>query len=652
MGIIVGPNGAERHESTGYVALREVITDVTRQIEDLNWTSLSTDRQTHDLAYEDRKRMLQRIRLYRRRSPLAKQAANLLQHYTLGQGVSLKANNKALVARLVDEFWEDPVNAAVFTSHQSQKEALDALFTDGDLFIVLFPDAEAGTVHLGLLDAVNCDDIITDPDNARVAKWYRVRRPDSKYNFGSGTWESGATSDFVYYRDWRNTDDLGKGTPKKSMIADGLIYHVRINRRGKFGTSELETALDWLKSHKDFMEDRVSLNRAAAQIAWRKKRKGGASDIASEVARLQSTMVTNITRYESNPTPASASTLVENEGSTMEWMKTDTGAANAAADERTLRMMAGSGMGGIPNHYFGDEANANLATATAMELPLLKTYEDWQQIWADIIRDLIGFMLETAHEAGRIGDRDDTSKYAERVTAPAKVLAMPDVADKTGKGMSGGEAKPKPGPVAPDKPVAEAEGGTQIAVRDPTLQISMMPKTEPTDVLFGANDTKGQIDWFVDVDFPPIIQKDIEKVMNAIKTLYEFLPTGNAESQKLVAGMALQVMGQNNIEEVMDRLFPVDAAGDPLKPEVAPEDPSALMKALGSMLGNAATAPQLPGSQIAGLLAAPKNVTPPEEKAVAESLAEYRVRRVLRAARDASVALAALDGSADVAAVG
>src|SRR5450759_1527908 len=270
VGIVISPDGsATRVTPSAFVQVRESLTDVSRQIEDLNWVNLSTDRPSMDLVYDDRKRLLQRIRLYRRRSPLAKQAAQLLQHYVLGQGISIKANNKAMVARIVDEFWEDPVNEAVFTSHQAQKESLDSLFTDGDLFIVMFPDKINGTVHLGMLDALFVEDVITDPENAKVPKWYKARTPDNLYNFGTGAYEARMATDFRYYRDWRNDDEVGgKGSPKQKLIADGLVYHVKINRRGKFGESELAAALDWLKSHKDFMEDRVSLNRAAAQIAW------------------------------------------------------------------------------------------------------------------------------------------------------------------------------------------------------------------------------------------------------------------------------------------------------------------------------------------------------------------------------------------------
>jgi hypothetical protein len=663
VGIAIGPNGkAVRVQSTTYASLNESITDVARQIEDLNWNNLSTDRPSYDLVYDDRKRLLQRIRLYRRRSPLAKQGAMLLQHYVLGKGVSLKANNKAKVARIVDEFWEDPVNLASFTSHQAQKERIDGLWTDGDMFLILFPDKTNGALHMGYLDSLFVEDIVTDPENSAVPKWYKARAPQDDYDFTNGTYTPGLSTDFYYLRDWRNADNTtesGKAmkAPPADKVHDGLVYHVRINKRGKFGESEMAAAVDWLKAHKDFMEDRASLNRAAAQIAWKKKRKGPASDIAAEVAKMQSSLINNMQRYESNPPAASASTIVENEGTEMSWVKTDTGGQGALSDERILRMMSGAGMGGIPNHYFGDEANANLATATAMELPLLKNYQDWQKLWGDIITDVIQFLLATAHEAGRIGDRDDSRRYAERVTTPQQVLNTPS-ADGTDapklpsvKGLTSGPKIPGIPAVAdtnPDSKLNEAEmGGATVWPRDPDFAITLIPKHEPSDVLFGANDTSGAIDWFVDVDFSPIIERDQQMIMNSLKTLYEFLPTGNIESQKFIVETALMAMGQNNIDEMMERLFPLDMSPTDLNTPIAPANQGALQAALAQGLAAGVKPQALLGAGAAVTAATPPIPPGQEQKDVmteAASLQEYRIRRVLRAARQATDALDAIGG--------
>lgn len=646
MGIVVAPDGsAVRTSSSEYAHLRESISAVSRALEDATWNNLSSDNETgKDRPYTDRKDALQRARLYRRRHPLAKQGGLLLQHYVLGKGISLKANNLVKVARIVDEFWEDPANSRVFTSHSAQKEHLDGLWTDGDLFIVMFPDQKVGSLHLGILDAFYVEDVIMDPNNSRIPRWYKVRKPESVYDWATGAYQPRVNDDYTYYRDWQNEESFA---PPEKMISPGLVYHVRINPRGKFGQSELDAALDWLKAHKNFMEDRATTHRAAAQIAWKNKRKGGPSEVAAQAARLQSSIVANRARYETNPPPAAGATYVHNEGADMEWMETKI--SSASDDERELRMMVGSGLGGVPNHYFGDEANANLATATAMELPLLKTYEDWQTLWGDVIKDIIGFLLVTANKAGRLGDRDDSARYSDRVTTPRKVLGQGDVSDDANAG--------EPSKGGPPKPMAEADPVQQQ--KSTTLAVTQISKTVPLESIQRADDADGKVDWFVDVDFPEIVHKDLQGAVTAIKALYEMAPPGNIESQKLVVEMVLKLLGENNLDQLMERLFPADAAPDELlnpPGSVNAQDPLALASALKGLIGAAgaagAIAPTVsaPTPKLIGP-GAPVKESADDDLAPVKAIAEYRVRRVLAAARQAVDALAEAESS-DAAVVG
>lgn len=426
MGLTVVNGRAE--SASPHADLRESALSLARAIEDLNWINLSADPGEIDerLPEKERKDRMKAARMYVKNNPLAKQANALLINYTIGRGVSLTAANKNLVGRLVNEFWNDPVNRMTFTGQQSMSDFLTGTFTDGAQYLVLFPDKDEGTLQLGYLDPLYVDDIVFDPENSRIPLWFKVTRPKTKYDFKGEFSRLDDETETVWYRHWRNerpTDPKGKKAPKK--VEPGLVYQAK-RGKGKWGVSEIQAAAPWLRAHREFMEDRTTLTKAAASIAWKKKRKGsGQSDINAEAERLRSSLSNSLSTqggYERNPPPTGASTIVENEHSNMEWVKTDTGGSNALADERILRMMAGSGMGGIPNHYFGDEANANLASATSMELPLLKQYESWQRWLGDIIRDLIEFMLATAHEAKRIGPRDDTSRYADRNLTQEKVL--------------------------------------------------------------------------------------------------------------------------------------------------------------------------------------------------------------------------------------
>lgn len=608
MGVIISGGQPQRVRDSALVSMQEAISDVSRQIEDLNWTNLSSDARGHNLddAYDQRRMATGRIRIVRRRSPLAKQGALLLQHYVLGQGISLRANNKRKVARVIDEFMNDPENLVTFTGHQAMNEALDSLFTDGNLFLVLFPDVILGTVTLGTLDSMFVEDVVTDPDNQKVPRWYKVRQANGGYDFANGKWDPSLDSRFVYYRDWRN--DRDDFAPPAAMRADGLVYHLAINKRGKFGESELAAAVDWLKAHKEFMENRASLTTAAAQIAWKKTRKTGQAGIDANVNQLRSGLTASVNAWEQNPTPATASTLVQNPGADTEWMKTDTGGANALADERIMRMMAGSGMGGIPNHYFGDEASANLATATSMELPLLKTYESWQMTVQTTLVDLFDFVLTVAHQAGRIGARDDSRKYADRVTTPMSVMMMPE---------------------APAQDMAAKEASATTGPEAPIVQVELVPKTEPQSVTDAAEDDDALIDWYVGVDFPPIIQKDLNVYAATIKALFEMMPASNIESQKLAVELMLQALSVD-VEETMERIFPPEL----LSPKV--------VDAVAGMADKIGPGTMANPFADGGKQNIPPPPGPPVKESEVTSLHEARVRRVLRVARDATDALAVI----------
>jgi hypothetical protein len=539
--------------------------------------------------------------------------------------VSLIIGEDGAIARVVDEFLNDTRNKTVITEHEAQKEFLAGLFEDGDYFFVLFPDTQAGTLQIGYLDAALVEDAIPDLNNVKITKWYKARKPNATYNFANGTWEASVSQDFVYYRHWQNDDPVPQGMAGK--LQPGLVYQVSVDKRGKFGRSQLANAMDWLKAHKDFMEDRASLNRAAAAIAWRKKRTGPASDVKAEAQRIESSLVSRSDRFDSNPVRAAGSTIVENAGSKLEWVETNTGGAAADFDERKLRMMAGAGMGGIPNHYFGDEAAANLATATAMELPLLKMYEDYQQTLRTLLSDLLDFALAVAHEAGRIGPRYDTDRYADRTTTPQGVMTAPDQA-------GAGASQDKPTPTARRLPstvltremreviateimgvrIREAVvvpyqampiGGLRLIARPdfPDAAVDTTPDSNPTD----------PVNWYIDIDFPPILQKDLAAWMNAVNLLAGMLPADNIESKKLAIELALTAFGVNDLDEVMQRLFPPDMI--------------------------AVSAPAPPPMAQPGMAGLPPGADIFEADRTPQSLAEMRRRRLIAAARDTIAAV-------------
>jgi hypothetical protein len=156
------------------------------------------------------------------------------------------------------------------------------------------------------------------------------------------------------------------------------------------GISPLGVSLPWIKALKGFMEDRATLTMALAMFAFRQKIRGNRQAVAR--ARAQWEGYDQQRRYpgaDGRERRQGANTVIENEAAKLEQLKTDSGAYNAYQDMRMFRQQVGIGQG-LFEHYMGDTGDANLATATAMELPMLKMYEAAQQFWAESVFEELG----------------------------------------------------------------------------------------------------------------------------------------------------------------------------------------------------------------------------------------------------------------------
>lgn len=101
------------------------------------------------------------------------------------------------------------------------------------------------------------------------------------------------------------------------------------------------------------------------------------------------------------------------------------------------------------------------------------------------------------------------------------------------QGQAPQQGQPPPPPQAPQPPTEEV--------------IFSVPEKEPSKT--------DKVDWYVDVDFPPIVVKDIKPHFDALKVLSEMMP-GTPEGKKMLLKEALTALGVNDIDQVLDTLFP------------------------------------------------------------------------------------------------
>jgi hypothetical protein len=272
------------------------------------------------------------------------------------------------------------------------------------------------------------------------------------------------------------------------------VMHVCTNPLGGRGLTHLNPGIPWVKALKGFAEDRVTLTAALATFAFKQKVRG--NRVALQKLIDQWGRYETEKRYgppgDSRERRQAANTLIENEASTLEQLKTDSGSSNAYLDMRMLRQMAGLGLGHIFEHYLGDPSTGNLATATAMELPMLKLFEFEQQVWEDVIGDLVTFVVLQGLRFG-----------------PREVRAL--------------------GRVAVDR-----AGGSPLWVVEP----------------------KGDVDLTVTASLPPIVQSDVAVWANALSSIAQAeVMTGQQivpPEQKAIT--ALHVLGVDDVGTIVDDL--------------------------------------------------------------------------------------------------
>jgi hypothetical protein len=129
---------------------------------------------------------------------------------------------------------------------------------------------------------------------------------------------------------------------------------------------------------------------------------GGKKGVAAAKTKFNSTLGNAGTSAETNPPPAAGGVFIGGEGVDLQPMQLR-GANVSAEDGRRLLLMVAASVG-LPETYFGDVSAGTLATAKSMDRPTELAMRERQVFWADIIKNILLFVLKKAIEAGRLSD--------------------------------------------------------------------------------------------------------------------------------------------------------------------------------------------------------------------------------------------------------
>jgi hypothetical protein len=203
------------------------------------------------------------------------------------------------------------------------------------------------------------------------------------------------------------------------------------------------------------------------------------------------------------PPPRPGSIFNENEAHTLQPLSLNSGGPGAQADAQIVRapLSAASGFG---QHYLGDASNANLATATTLELPALMQVGAWQESFEQLYRWFLDRVIEEALNSGRLGGTTAEGSKPLSELRLSEAEDKQEAEERTGKDLSYSFQMPYPGRRnLPD--VMAAVTGT-IQTFDAGLQNKVLLKEVLTFLFgqgFGVEDPAGLADSILDFELPP-----------------------------------------------------------------------------------------------------------------------------------------------------
>jgi len=373
---------------------------VERAKEDAEWTKLAADnRENGGLARQSK---VEWARRSFRSDPFAKRAVKLKGEFCFASGIdgprarATKEGEQAAELPELTAFWNDAGNQALMFSQPMQLKRSDQLLTDGDLFLLV--TARPGQVpQVRRFGSLNVSHRVNDPEDADRALYYAVPVREFAWNASVGNFQAVPNTTgtrYKFYRDIANSDrasDPLEGTVDAEP--DCYMMHVAINSvdDGGFGESDLITSLKWLNAAKVIAEDQITISKATASLmATLEAETTDETALSGLRTSLQSQ-----TDSTSPAPPLAGGMNIMSSGLSLVVSRASSQAADAYQNSRMVRMPAVVGAG-FAMHYLGDPENANLATASSMELPQLKMLEAYQSLWLAIYHTLFDFVLGLA----------------------------------------------------------------------------------------------------------------------------------------------------------------------------------------------------------------------------------------------------------------
>ena len=295
------------------------------------------------------------------RNPLGVRIVNIIPQFVLGRGVVGTIKNAAH-QKAWDEFYK--LNKMRWRVRQVLKE----LLIYGEVFNRYFKRPEGLIVRQ--VDPSTIWDVVTDPEDIEKVHFYHQQY--SILNVSP-------------------VPQAAKYNPSRLVIRQipaDQIDHFRINTTTseKRGRSQLYSILAHLLRFKEFVNDRVLLNKMRAMFALDVSVKGAAADVAA------------VQEQFNRPIGAGA-VLVHNDAAEVEFKNANNNANEAKTDAEMILKVIAVGAG-VSEQFLGVSGASTRAGALIQTEPDVKNFETYQEM----VEDMLMAVYERVKVAKKLGD--------------------------------------------------------------------------------------------------------------------------------------------------------------------------------------------------------------------------------------------------------
>jgi len=467
--------------------------------------------------------LIHQSRLYYLKNPVIKRPVDLQAVYVWGQGFSLRA--EGAVNEVINAFWADPANRRSFTSHDALMDSERRLRVEGNLFLRFFTTPNTGRVQIRRIPVEEVRAVVFNPeDHDEPWFYYRVIKG-----------RDGEQDREYLYPDWRYARE--RKIEERAAGDRPATIDVRMDTLAKYP----DAVIDWStpvmhRKTGGFGDMDFGVPETYAAIDWARAYKTALEDYRKTVKSLAKwawklKMGGGNTQLQA--AAAALGTTYGVDGSTGETNPAPVaGSLMALLGENDIRAIDVSKAAVDPDGF----RRLLLMAASAMGMP-----------------EIYYGAAEGNFATAKSMDRPTELQFLDRQALWADVITeVLSIAVEA---------------------VALAPGNSRLS-------------SAGYDDLTGAMKLRAgskDIALLIDVDFPPILQKDVQSYLQALTT---FTTQNGQAIQAMNDGptlyrLALTALGVDNVEEIVKVFYPdegepqnrpIETYEPPLSPEDVQED--------------------------------------------------------------------------------